>query len=252
MLNKKILLIPIIFILLISFILSSSIGNVKQGEPVELYQMCSSCTYVNLTSITYPNKTILIIGELMNGNGNDYTYEFNDTNQIDEYKYNVCGDKDGTLTCEVITFLVTPSGYTQTTSQGIGSLGYLGLMVILMFVFGLIGFRFFKTENWWVVGILFEFFALLFLIYNTYLGYQYHKIISGLPESGMPEIIFGILLFILIVGGLVSITLLILKWKKLFKYIKREMKRRDDEDKDVEDWDVDQWAGVSWNPNERK
>lgn len=244
--NKKIPTFFLIALFLISFVTSTSLGTGKQNEEITLYQMCSNCSYVNLTSITYPNKTTINYGILMNKTGEDYTYPFSSTSQFGEYQYNVCGDKDGGYKCEIISFLITPSGSSQSTSQGIGSLGYLFLMVILMFVFGYIGFKFFKTEDWWILGIFFEFFAAVFLIYNTWLGYQYHKYVTGLPTSAIPETFFWMILFIIVAGGLTSIALLFRHWKKIFRYMKREIKRKEGYE-DVEDWDVDNWAGEKWD-----
>jgi len=86
----------------------------KQNQQVTLYQMCDNCTFVNLTSIKYPNSTIQQVGENMVKVGNDYTYTFTSPTEIGKYHYNVCGDKDGELKCEVIYFSITPSGFSGT------------------------------------------------------------------------------------------------------------------------------------------
>lgn len=247
--NKKILTILFLSLFLISFVFASDIKTIKQNEEATLYQMCSNCTYVNITSIKYPNSSVLIIGEGMNKSGEDYTYSFSDTSNVGNYYYNVCGDKDGISKCEVISFEVTATGYSQSTSQGIGSFGYLLLIIILMFVFGYIGFKFFQTENWWILGVFFEFMALIFLVYNSWLGYQYHKFVTGLPTSNIPETLFYMLLFILVVGSLTCLALLFRHWRKIFRYIKKEIKRKEEDDSDLEDWDVDRWGGETWNIN---
>ena len=120
-----------------------------------------------------------------------------------------------------------------------------------MFVFGYIGFKFFTTENWWIMGIMFEFIALIFLVYNTWLGYQYHKYVTGLPTSNIPETLFWILLFVLVSGSLTCVALLFRHWRKIIKYIKKEIKRKEQDDSDLEDWDVDRWSGENWGVNKQ-
>jgi hypothetical protein len=134
------------------------------------------------------------------------------------------------------SFIVTSSGLIQNSSQGIASFSYLLLMIVLMFSFTFIGFKLSKTEYWWILGVFFIFLSALLLIYNTWLGYEYHRTLTGFADSSIPEIIFYIFLLILVLGLLASLILLFLHWKKVFKYIKREIKRQPKEDRDVEDW----------------
>lgn len=147
---------------------------------------------------------------------------------------------------------VSPLAISQTTPQGIGSAIFLILMVTLMFTFGGVGLWLFKKETWWILGIFFVFFASLLLVYNTWLGYQYHRLFTGLPDSAMPERIFWILLFIVVLGLLATAALLFLRWKEVLRYIKKEMKKKEPKDEDLEDWDFDEWGGGdTWNPNKR-
>jgi len=243
MINKKILVFFLLGIFLISFVVASDLDTAKAGDNVTLYQMCENCTGVNFTSMRFPNSSIIFYNLEMTKNGADFTLDFSDTSQVGDYQYTVCGDKNGGYKCEVIDFQLSSSGYSQSTSQGIGSFAYLALMIVLMFVFGWIGFRFFKTENWWIMGLFFEFFAFIFLIYNTFLGYQYHKYVTGLPSSGIPETLFYIFILIFVVSSLASIALLFRHWRKIIRYIKKEAKRKEEDDSELEDWDVDRWAG---------
>lgn len=107
---------------------TEDLGIFKQRECVSLYQLCDLCSYVNITSITFPNSTTLYLNEEMNKEGNIYTYEFCDTEIIGQYFYSSCGDKD-TLSCEVIKFEITPTGL-------INSIGYY--ILILIFSLGVI------------------------------------------------------------------------------------------------------------------
>jgi len=131
--NKVILMGLIMSIFFINMISAADIGTAKQGDTMDLYQMCSNCTYVNVTSVTYPNKSVIDIGAIMTKSGEDYTYAFTDTWNLGGYKYNVCGDKDGEVKCEVHNFNVTPSGF-------VGTLGFYVLILCLSFGVMILGF----------------------------------------------------------------------------------------------------------------
>lgn len=227
-----------------------TLGSFTQNQCVNILQTCTNCTFVNITSIELAQPiSYQFEGELsMQQNGKRYNYTFCNTSTIGEYYYWTYGDPDGVLSDPVgVNFFVSPVGLQQTTSQSIGSLAFLILMIVLMFVFGFIGFKLFKNNTWWVLGLFLTFFASLLLIYNTYLGYQYHRLFTGLPDSGVPETIFWILFAVILIGFFTSVALLFLNWKKVFRYIKREIKRKDPDDASVEDWDYDTWGGEKWD-----
>lgn len=140
------------------------------------------------------------------------------------------------------TWTVTRMGLEQSEAQAIGSLAYLILMVFLMTFFGLIGLNLAKSSYLWVIGIFFLFLSTLFLVYNTYLGYEYHLLLTGMPNSRTPEIIFYIFMTLLLAGFLTTLALLFIHWKKVFRYIKREIKRKEDNYEDIEDWDYENWT----------
>ena len=131
--KNKIFMILIIGIFLISFASAvGDIGIVKQGDCIDLYNYCPTCSYINLTAIQNPNGTLETMNLEMEKNGNNYIYNYCNTSQLGEYSYTTCGDKGGTETCEDITFEVTPNG-KQFTQQN--SIVYLGFILILLFTF---------------------------------------------------------------------------------------------------------------------
>ena len=72
------------------------------------------------------------------------------------------------------------------------------------------------------------------MVYDVWLGYDYHRNFTGATDSGMQEIIFYIFLFLLIAGLVVSAFLLFTHWEQLVKMIKgeiadRKFKLEDDE-----------------------
>lgn len=132
--KKEYFILSLMIILLIGFTSASELENpIKLNEEVTLYQMCSTCTYVNITSITYPDSTVELINKEMTKSGTDYYYYFNKTYKVGTYKYNVCGDKDSIFTCEVISFKVNPTGLLNT-------LGFHFLILILSLGVIIVGF----------------------------------------------------------------------------------------------------------------
>jgi len=129
---KNILLIIIISIFFFN-IASADLGVFKQGECISLYQLCDTCSYVNITSIQFPNSTITYINEAMGKNGVDYNYTFCNTSQLGEYSYKVCGDKN-TFSCEVIDFEITYLGKTLSSAKAMMSIGFLSLLILIFFL----------------------------------------------------------------------------------------------------------------------
>lgn len=128
------MLILIISIFLIN-IASSVIywDSVMQGTCIDLDQSCSTCTYVNMTMVQYPNDTIIFQDLNMIKSGNKYYYKFCDTKQLGQYHVSLQGDKDGTTQTEEGYFEVTNSGITLTTSE---SILYIVLIIINLLIFG--------------------------------------------------------------------------------------------------------------------
>jgi len=111
---KKILLILAFALVFISSASAvDNIGTFKTGESFELIQICDSCTYVNLSSVVFPNGTMTdYTNSSMTKTGYNYNYTYS-TLIEGEYQYFVCGDKLGTLRCEQFDFSVTPTGEIQ-------------------------------------------------------------------------------------------------------------------------------------------
>ena len=93
-------LIPLMLcIILFSFSSATeTLGTIKQGECIEIPQVCASCSYVNL-SVQYPNKSIAISNQAMTPNGAGlWTYNFCNTSQLGRYDVSGQGDISGTDT----------------------------------------------------------------------------------------------------------------------------------------------------------
>lgn len=123
-----------------------SLGTFKQGEQVRISQVCSDATYINISSISYPNSSVAVSGiEMTSAGSGEFYYDFNFTNV--NGKYDVRGISDG---CEG-TFVT----YFDVTSTGAGgSMFFIILLTSLAVVF--LVSTFFVNEEFFVYisGIL--------------------------------------------------------------------------------------------------
>lgn len=140
--NMKICLATIALLLILIPLASSeiqSLGTFRQGQAVNLIQICDNCTNVNLTTIVTPTSQIVNIGRYMTKNGNVYNYSYS-TTILGTYIANTCGDLNGDTTCSSFTFEVTPSGFNNL----------LGLYIIVIVAIYVIGFFGFFGKHPWV------------------------------------------------------------------------------------------------------
>jgi hypothetical protein len=128
-----------LFVLLLAVCLLSnvqaevqSLGTFKVNSCVDLPQICSTCTYNNISTIKYPNASVIESEIAMAKSGTYYSYSFCNTSQLGQYIVNGYGDIDGVLTTWVYDFQVTNSGYQNTTA---GSIIYIGLLVFSIILF---------------------------------------------------------------------------------------------------------------------
>jgi hypothetical protein len=217
----------------------------KVNTPTNLQFSCTlnnaipSGSAVFNVSIYYQNGSYLVNNQRATSQGQG---SFNYTTIFDEvsdcYKVKMfCTDGTYSFSDEGC-YKINPTGVDQTTSQGIGSLSYLLIMFGLTVLIGYLGFRLSENKTLWVLGLFFIFLSLLFVVYDVYLGYEYHRNFTGMASSGIPETIFWIFMFLLIGGLIISVGLLFLRWKELARYIKKELKTKDKDDefdKEIED-----------------
>ena len=106
----------------------------KEGECVELLQECASCTYVNLTTIQYPNMSKQNIHLPMTKNGMSYNISFCSTQESGCFVYCFVGDVDATPTISCKDFNITPNGKEKPS----GIVVVFFSILFLIFVCGLI------------------------------------------------------------------------------------------------------------------
>jgi len=138
---------------------STSLDTFKQNECVNIKVLCDNCTYVNLTSVSYPiNSSDVLKGQYeMTGDGGTYNYSFCNTNTLGIYSYTSCGNDDGNNVCISEVFEITSTGESYNNQQGFLILGLVGVCAL----FFAIGLSFDKKK--WKVRSLF-FMAALFIV----------------------------------------------------------------------------------------
>ena len=136
---QKILLGFIFLLLIHSCFALSELGTFKEGEDINLLQLCASCTQNTITSVRSPSSEILISNVSMTKIGSEYNYTLNSTytTVLGTYKVNGLGDIDGEDTVWVYTFEITPQGTITSLGQGLYSITVMIFIVVMMLVFGL-------------------------------------------------------------------------------------------------------------------
>lgn len=110
---------------------TESLGEIKAGNCLNISQGCASCSYVNISSIQYPNKTTAVSNVPMTyfGNG-EWRYEFCDTDNLGTYNILGVGDINSVDDNFLFIFKATPSGQALEESDS-------GIYIILLIIFAL-------------------------------------------------------------------------------------------------------------------
>jgi len=179
---------------------TGNMGVLKKDTTIQLFQSCDTCSYVTLSTVKLPNGTILYYNTTMTKTGTAYNYTFTQTDLQGEYKYEVCGDKDGSLACEILDFSINYNGEGTSTSQGIIYSVLLGVL-ILLFVLSLWGISALpakdeRTDEGLIVdaGNLKHVRKIMFLVsYGLLMGIFY--IASNIGFVVLTNVMFGKLMF---------------------------------------------------------
>lgn len=135
------LLLMLVF-LLVPFVSSAqeSLGTFAQGEDIRVVQLCGTCSFNNITSITYPNSSTIVTNVEMTKDGTEYYYILsgNFTKILGTYNVNGFGDPSGTNTAWAYDFEISPTGEVvngwKVTIQIFASLSTLFLMGLFLYL----------------------------------------------------------------------------------------------------------------------
>lgn len=117
------------------------LGTFKKGQNVSLLQLCENCTYVNITSVKYPNSSSILEDVQMTKRGTEYNYTLleNYTKIIGEYTVHGMGDLNGIEQSWYYTFEINAIGFKSTDARssaaGIGSYFLFGIAALFFIAF---------------------------------------------------------------------------------------------------------------------
>lgn len=157
---------------------SNSLGIFKQNNCISLRQICN-CTYVNISSVTYPDSTQALNMVSMTKLRTEFNYTFCNTTQLGTYTVNGFGDDSGEQSIFIYDFEITPSG-TIVSDTGQVSIGILYFLVIIGFGLIFLGFLFLNKENIWTnaLGIFLMCLGFIFIYYDLHLSNLYATTIA--------------------------------------------------------------------------
>jgi len=179
--KKAMLFIFLIAILIIPVFALSDQDCTKFTDPVEknvsmdLIQVCTACTYVNLVSIELPNGTSVFYNTAMVENDIHYSLAYSPQYE-GRYYFSVKGDKDGSVETECFYFDVTNNG-RPSPSGGTINLFVIIFLIVVGSMLGLLLYTIFHLIQWdfdakdliFNVSLYFVIFA-AYILSKTYLG----------------------------------------------------------------------------------
>lgn len=117
-----------------------SLGTFEKGETVNITQVCSDATYVNISSINYPNSTRAVMNvEMVSSGSGGYYYAFNETDKIG--RYDVVGISDGCQNTFATYFEITPNGKVSNIQTAL-----IQILIILFFIGLIYGVYFMNSK----------------------------------------------------------------------------------------------------------
>jgi len=169
---KKLMLILILSVLMISFT-SAFLGTIKENECVNIKTILNT-TSVNISSISYPNSTIIITEQPMTKVGHTFNYSFCNTNTIGIYIYDYY-DSEGNV--YVNDFEITSTGKSSNNKIPI----YLLISGLVLLILGYL----FESPP---IGF---FSGILFILVGTFLMIYGFENITDLYTRGFALVIIG-------------------------------------------------------------
>jgi len=134
----KIILMIMLILLIPTVLAVESLGVFKLNQNIDLMQTCSNCSSVNITSVLYPNSTIMIENKIMTKDGTKYNYALNSSYVTvpGQYIVNGVGDLNGENKVWSYNFDVNPTGRIETSILNNPMLIILGLIGLGLVIFG--------------------------------------------------------------------------------------------------------------------
>lgn len=170
-----------------------SLGTFQKDKCVELLQTCSNCTYVNISSLTYPNSSLTLRNVAMSKTGTQYNYTFCTPTLAGQYIVNGFGDADGVTTIFAYDFIVTYTGTEYTTSQAILHLVFIiaSIAVFVLCLYGAIKvpYRNPRNPDGIIIGVnQLKYLKIIFIVFSYILLVFIVGLLRGITYNYIAEI----------------------------------------------------------------
>lgn len=183
-----------------------TLGCFEVDTEIDLIQTCASCTFNNISAVSFPDSSLLISNVAMEKDGTRYNFTLNNTQTgtLGEYIVDGFGDLGGTDEIWDYNFFITPTGECLDIEQSIIVFGLMLFLLFLTSAFLFFGAKVEKTS----VKIFLISLGGLFLLFT--LGFSLNVItelmLLGSVFSGMFLGLYRLFL-VLISGGMIAIVL---------------------------------------------
>jgi hypothetical protein len=194
--TKKVVILVIAFILLLSQIYPilaiPTLGVFKVNTCVELKQTCANCSFVNVTTIIFPDSSTATINAEMTKSGSDFNYTFCNNTMLGNYIVNGIGDPQGVLTIYAYDYSITTTGNDFPYTIPL----FLGIAAFILLIMG------FWIKNNYVVFIA----GTLFVVLGLYLIIYGLSIISDMYTTALAWVTLGIGLLLILASAFSAIN----------------------------------------------
>jgi hypothetical protein len=133
---NKLFLTFLIAIFLFAFVSPASLpslGTFEQGQTVRITQVCSDATYINISSVSYPNSTIAVSNiEMTSAGSGEFYYDFTSTNPLG--RYDVRQISDGCEKTFAYYFEINLSGIQKDTTLIVSNIFLILLILVVIYV----------------------------------------------------------------------------------------------------------------------
>lgn len=167
-------------IIMVMGLASADLGTFKQGDCVQIKTILNA-TSVNISTISYPNSSIVVSNQAMTKSLSTFNYTFCSTTPLGLYVYDYVDNEGNTY---VNSFTITPSGSLINSGSSITLFG--SLLVIFIFSLTLL-FLATRTENkvakigmYCFAGIGFIITVLYTVITIQQILYGFNTIVTGI------------------------------------------------------------------------
>lgn len=234
---EKLFICGILILLVLPLINAESLGVYKQNNCVSLIQTCSDCTFVNISSVLYPNSTKALGEVTMTKTGTFYNYSFCDASTLGVYNVNGHGNENSIDTVWAYDFEITATGTSLSTGQSIIYFIFLVASILIFFIslyYAIkIQWQHQKDEEGYVIGIndlrWVKIFCIVicYLVLMSIMGLMRGITANFVPEigvSGLFEWLYWIMLagvFPIIVCGFTFALINFLNNKKIQRALRR-------------------------------